>query len=129
MPLLTDTYNVSFRCYLDEHVNSACDKAIIDCSFSGQGCSEQLLRKDLEKHLQDKMSSHMLLLAAEKQTFEKRTRQSQSKHAMGDIAIPLPTGVFSFFYLPLGFLCPMVKDWYRAPNKEFTRLPVVTCQI
>jgi hypothetical protein len=48
---------------LDNHLADVCAKAVVDCPYKEQGCLVQVVRQDTDKHLQDNMSSHMLLLA------------------------------------------------------------------
>jgi hypothetical protein len=48
---------------LSNHLVGVCTKALVDCPFKDQGCLVQVVRQDVDTHLQENMASHMSLLA------------------------------------------------------------------
>ncbi|XP_031552671.1 uncharacterized protein LOC116289874 [Actinia tenebrosa] len=50
---------------VDDHLATACYKVSVDCPFKDQGCLAQVERQHVDKHVQDNMAPHMMLLAKE----------------------------------------------------------------
>ncbi|XP_031551072.1 TNF receptor-associated factor family protein DDB_G0277243-like [Actinia tenebrosa] len=45
------------------HLTNNCKRTAIHCPFKDQGCSDKVERQHVEKHVQDNMAPHMMLLA------------------------------------------------------------------
>lgn len=52
---------------------------VVSCPYKDQGCSVQVTREGLENHLQDKISSHMLMLAALNTQLQKKNGSLSEK--------------------------------------------------
>ncbi|XP_031566541.1 TNF receptor-associated factor 5-like [Actinia tenebrosa] len=61
--LETGQINEIKRINLDNHTRNDCGKTILDCPFKDQGCLVQVERQHVDKHVQDNMAAHMMLLA------------------------------------------------------------------
>ncbi|XP_031556512.1 TNF receptor-associated factor family protein DDB_G0290931-like, partial [Actinia tenebrosa] len=59
----TDVTLMIKRLDLEYHIKNTCTKTILDCPFKDQGCSVQVERQHVDKHVQDNMAAHMMLLA------------------------------------------------------------------
>lgn len=55
------------RTHMDDHTKYECERAPIPCPFESQGCDVRSARAELDRHLQDSMLDHMLLLQKENQ--------------------------------------------------------------
>ncbi|XP_031566528.1 TNF receptor-associated factor family protein DDB_G0277243-like [Actinia tenebrosa] len=53
------------RIDLADHLSNVCPKGLVDCAYKEQGCEVKVERQDVEKHVQENMSGHMMLLAKE----------------------------------------------------------------
>ncbi|XP_031556511.1 TNF receptor-associated factor 5-like [Actinia tenebrosa] len=51
------------RVDLDHHLKNICAKTILECPFKENGCLAQVERQHVDKHVQDNMAAHMMLLA------------------------------------------------------------------
>lgn len=49
------------RGQLDDHLNELCPLQKIDCEFKPHGCSESIVRKDMQNHLENNLQHHLLL--------------------------------------------------------------------
>ncbi|XP_031551923.1 TNF receptor-associated factor 5-like [Actinia tenebrosa] len=80
------------RIDLGWHMENECAKTILDCPFKDQGCSVQVERQHVDKHAQDNMAAHMMLLAKQCSLLTKDNKQlrqelNQLKVSSGDYGV------------------------------------------
>ncbi|XP_031551618.1 TNF receptor-associated factor family protein DDB_G0290931-like [Actinia tenebrosa] len=60
------------RINMPDHLSNVCPKAQVDCPYKEQGCEVNVERQDVEKHVQENMAEHMMLLAKECSSLKKQ---------------------------------------------------------
>ncbi|XP_031551617.1 TNF receptor-associated factor family protein DDB_G0272340-like isoform X2 [Actinia tenebrosa] len=69
------------RIDLSDHLSKVCPKALIDCPYKEQGCVVKIERQDVEKHVQENMAGHMMLLAKECSSLKKQNESLTDQYS------------------------------------------------
>ena len=73
------TPNTFVRATLKKHIEQDCPLQQVDCEYKSFGCTTVVLRKDLARHMEDKIQQHMLLMTKElKDTKEKFSKAEKT---------------------------------------------------
>ena len=71
---------------IQSHLDDECPNTPVECEFSYAGCDQKLIRKDMTKHMDDNIKSHLVMVAAHAKRKDSELEALKSQiHALTNI--------------------------------------------